>query len=79
MYLAFSTVVMPGLRKLPPAHAISAMNSINKAAPSNPLLMLALFGAGIVCVLVMIAGSSTRATRRASGRSSAPRCTWSAC
>jgi len=55
-YLAFSTFVMPGLRKLPPAHAISAMNSINKAAPSNPLLMLVLFGTGIVCVLVMIAG-----------------------
>src|SRR5258706_464510 len=47
---------MPGLRKLPPAHAISAMNSINMAAPSNPQLMLVLFGTGIVCVLVMIAG-----------------------
>jgi uncharacterized membrane protein len=50
VYLAFSTFVMPGLRKLPPAHAISAMNSINKAAPSNPLLTLVLFGTGIVCV-----------------------------
>ena len=40
LYLAFSTFVMPGLRKLPPAHAISAMSSINKAAPSNPLLIL---------------------------------------
>ena len=48
MYLAFSTFVMPGLRKLPPAHAISAMNSISKAAPGNPLLMLVLFGTGIV-------------------------------
>jgi uncharacterized membrane protein len=73
VYLAFSTFVMPGLRKLPPAHAISAMNSINKAAPSNPLLTLVLFGTGIVCVLVRIAGSSTRATRRPSGRSPAPR------
>lgn len=48
VYLAFSTVAMPGPRKLPPAHAISAMNSINKAAPGNPLLMLVPFGTGIV-------------------------------
>jgi uncharacterized membrane protein len=50
MYLTWPALVTPGLRKLPPAHAISAMNSINKAAPSNPLLMLVLFGTGIVCV-----------------------------
>lgn len=55
VYLAFSTFVMPGLRKQPPVHAISAMNSINKAAPSNPLLMLVLFGTGIMCVLLIIA------------------------
>ena len=48
MYLAFSAFVTPGLRKLPPAHAISAMNSINKAAPGNPLLMPVPFGTGIV-------------------------------
>jgi uncharacterized membrane protein len=79
VYLAFSTFVMPGLRKLPPAHAISAMSSINKAAPSNPPLMLVLFGTGIVCVLVMIAGFQHKGDRRPSGRSPAPRCTWSAC
>lgn len=56
VYLAFSTFVMPGLRKQSPSSAISAMNSINKAAPSSPLLMLMLFGTGIVSVLVMIAG-----------------------
>lgn len=56
VYLAFSTFVMPGLRKQSPRSAISAMNSINKAAPSSPLLMLVLFGTAIVCVLVMIAG-----------------------
>lgn len=54
VYLAFSTFVMPGLRKQSPPHAIRAMNSINKAAPSNPLLMLLLVGTGIVCVLLII-------------------------
>jgi uncharacterized membrane protein len=62
VYLAFSTFVMPGLRKLSPSNAISAMNSINKAAPSNPLLMLVLFGTGIVCVLLMITGFQRRDT-----------------
>jgi uncharacterized membrane protein len=60
VYLAFSTFVMPGLRKQSPSHAISTMNSINKAAPSNPLLMLVLFGTGIVCVLLMITGLQHR-------------------
>ncbi|MDG3016954.1 anthrone oxygenase family protein [Speluncibacter jeojiensis] len=56
VYLAFSTFVMPGLRKQSPPQAISAMNSINRAAPSSPLLMLVLFGTAIVCVLAMVAG-----------------------
>jgi uncharacterized membrane protein len=60
VYLAFSTFVMPGLRKLPHSQAISSMNAINKAAPSNPLLMLVLFGTGIVCVLLMISGFQHR-------------------
>jgi uncharacterized membrane protein len=34
--LAFSTFVRPGLRKLPPAHAISAMSSNSKTAPGQP-------------------------------------------
>lgn len=56
VYFAFSTFVMPALRKLSHTQAISTMNSINKAAPNNPLFMLALFGTGIVCVLVMVVG-----------------------
>jgi uncharacterized membrane protein len=55
VYFAFSTFVMAALRRLSNAQAISAMNSINKAAP-NPLFMLALFGTAIVCVLLMISG-----------------------
>jgi uncharacterized membrane protein len=56
VYLAFSTLVMGGIRRLTPSQAISAMNGINKAAPANPLLMLVLFGTGVVCVLLMISG-----------------------
>jgi len=47
---------MPGLRRVSHSQAISAMNGINKSAPASPLLMLALFGTGIVCVLLMVAG-----------------------
>jgi uncharacterized membrane protein len=56
VYLAFSTFVMPGLRRTSHSQAISAMSAINKAAPANPLLMVVLFGTGIVCVLLLIAG-----------------------
>lgn len=60
VYLAFSTLVMSGIRKLSPSQAISTMNGINKAAPANPLLMLVLFGTGVVCVLLMISGFRNR-------------------
>lgn len=36
------------------------MNGINKAAPASPLLMLVLFGTGVVCVLLMISGFQHR-------------------
>ena len=56
VYLVFSTFVMPGLRRTPHAQAISTMNAITKAAPANPLLMVVLFGTGIVSVLLLVAG-----------------------
>jgi uncharacterized membrane protein len=59
VYFAFSTFVMVALRRLSNSQAISAMNSINKAAP-NPLFMLALFGTAIVCVLLMVSGLQHR-------------------
>jgi uncharacterized membrane protein len=55
VYLAFSTLVMPGLGKLPAPQAITAMNAFNRAAPRNPLLMLVLFGSGVGCVLLLSA------------------------
>jgi len=56
VYLAFPAFVMPGRRKLPSAHAISAMSSISKAPGQPRLVMPVLSGTGITCVLVMIAG-----------------------
>jgi uncharacterized membrane protein len=49
VFFAFSTFVMPALRRVPPSTGISAMQSINRAAPT-PLFMLALFGTGATCV-----------------------------
>lgn len=60
VYLAFSTLVMGGIRRLTPSQAVGAMNGINKAAPANPLLMLVLFGTGAVCLLLMISGFRRR-------------------
>ena len=43
VFFAFSSFVMPALRKLPSAGGISAMQSINKQAPT-PVFMTLLFG-----------------------------------
>lgn len=49
VFFAFSTFVMSALGRLPAAQGISAMNAINRAAPS-PLFMIALFGTGAVSI-----------------------------
>jgi uncharacterized membrane protein len=51
VFFAFSTFVMRALDRLPEREAISAMQAINKAAPS-PLFMTALFGTAAVSVVV---------------------------
>lgn len=56
VYLAFSTVVVPGLNTRTPREAIVAMNAINHAAPRNPLLLLVLLGTGLVCVVLLVLG-----------------------
>jgi uncharacterized membrane protein len=53
VFFAFSTFVMKALGRLPDGEAISAMNAINKAAPS-PVFMLALFGTGAVSVALSV-------------------------
>lgn len=48
VFFAFSTFVMKALGRLPDTEGLSAMQAINKAAPS-PLFMTALLGTGVVC------------------------------
>jgi uncharacterized membrane protein len=54
---AFSTFVMPALRRLPDAEGLRAMQAINRAAP-QPLFMLALFGTAIACVVLGISAAT---------------------
>ena len=55
VFFAFSTFVMKALGRLPDAEGMSAMNAINKAAPT-PLFMLTLFGtAGVSIALSVVA------------------------
>lgn len=49
----FSDFTMAGLKQLPAAQGITAMQAINKAAPS-PLFMLLLFGTGAGCLAMMV-------------------------
>ena len=49
MFCAFSTFVMPALKRLPAPQGIAAMQSINELAVT-PLFMTALFGTAAACV-----------------------------
>ena len=49
VFFAFSSFVMPALKRLPPAQGISAMQSINVLAVT-PAFMAALFGTAAACV-----------------------------
>ena len=55
VYFAFSTFVMTGLRRLPERQGLTAMQAINRAAPS-PLFMSALFGTAALSVGLIVAG-----------------------
>lgn len=48
-FFAFSSFVMPALKRLPPAEGISAMQSINVLAVT-PVFMAALFGTAMACL-----------------------------
>ena len=62
VFFAFSTFVMAGLRRLPAAQGIAAMQSINVTAVT-PLFMIALFGTAALCIaLVVVDGSGVAAT-----------------
>ncbi len=49
VFFAFSTFVMPALKRLPPAHGIAAMQAINVSAVTAAF-MTALFGTAAACV-----------------------------
>ena len=52
--LAFSTVVMPAMGRLPADQAVSAMNAINVAAPRSPWFMVSLFGSALGAIVVVV-------------------------
>lgn len=58
VFFAFSTFIMKALARLPSAHGIAAMQSINAAAPS-PLFVVALFGTGFACVALVVSSLFT--------------------
>jgi uncharacterized membrane protein len=51
VFFAFSTFVMAGLRRLPSAQGIAAMQSINVTAV-RPLFMTLLFGTAVLCAVL---------------------------
>lgn len=53
-FFAFSTPVMGALGRLPPAHGIAAMQSINILV-INPLFLSVFFGTAAACVLLAVA------------------------
>ena len=53
VFFAFSSFIMKALGRLPAAEGISAMNAINKAAPT-PLFMIALFGTAVVSIAASV-------------------------
>jgi uncharacterized membrane protein len=53
-FFAFSTTVMKALARLPAAQGVAAMQSINLVV-INPLVMAALFGTALTCVVLVVA------------------------
>ena len=51
VFFAFSSFVMQALARLEPPQAVAAMQSINARAVT-PVFMLALFGTGLLCVVL---------------------------
>jgi uncharacterized membrane protein len=53
LFLAFSTAVMPGLRRLPPAVGAAAMQQVNRAI-LNPLFGMIFGGTALLCLLLVL-------------------------
>ena len=63
VFYAFSTFVMPALRRLPAPKGVAAMQAINVAAV-RPGLMVVLFGTAGACVAVTVWAGVSWQTRR---------------
>jgi uncharacterized membrane protein len=63
VFYAFSTFVMPALRRLPAPQGVAAMQAINVAAV-GPGLMVALFGTACACAAVTVWAGVSWQTRR---------------
>jgi uncharacterized membrane protein len=53
LFFAFSTAVMPALRRLRPAAGAEAMQQVNRVI-QNPLFLLVFSGTGLLCLLLVI-------------------------
>ncbi len=54
VFFAFSSFVMAALARLPPAHGIAAMQSINRVV-LTPWFMAPFFGTAIACLILVVA------------------------
>jgi uncharacterized membrane protein len=54
LFFAFSSFVMPALRRLPDQEGLTAMQAMNEAAPSSPSLVTALVGTALVSLVLGI-------------------------
>jgi uncharacterized membrane protein len=57
---AFSSFVMPALRRLPQREGLVAMQSINRAAPASPAFMVALMGTAVLCLVLAVVALAGR-------------------
>jgi uncharacterized membrane protein len=53
LFFAFSTAVMPGLTRLPPADGAAAMQQMNRAI-LNPLFGVVFGGTALLCLLLLV-------------------------
>ena len=74
VFFAFSTFVMPALRRLPAAEGVGAMQSINRLAVT-PAFMTALFGTALAALGLIAWAAFTSAERPAALIIAGARCT----
>ena len=77
MLFAFSSFVMPALRRLPPAQGVAAMQSINVTAVRPPF-MLVFGGTAVLSVALIVVALRALDEPYAPGSWSPRRCTSSA-